>query len=228
MTLRVGVMDALTGELPAGEYSRLPTAGERSRLPASAARVGWRRRHEAGLERVQRTTSGGAGVYYSRHNWGFDRVVNAWALTGDFEVPVGARLAFSGEVYRGVAIGGLGGGAHSSVLFQGSPDDPPSVVYPLRSIGGWAQAKYTATPKLEFNLALGGDRSRPRWFDGLLEPPSNEVPSASRNASGFVNLLYQARSNLIFTVEYKRLWTRRFDGRAWLADHLSLGGAIVF
>ncbi len=222
VTLRAGVLDALTGELPAGEYSRLPTAGERSRLPASAVRVGWRRR------RGERTAAGGAGVYYSRHNWGFERMVNAWAVAGDVEVPVGSRFAFSGEFYRGVAIGGLGGGAHSSVLFQGSPDEPSSVVHPLRSIGGWAQAKYTATPKLEFNLAMGGDRSRPRWFGGLLEPPSNEVPSASRNASAFLNLMYQARSNLIFTVEYKRLWTRRFDGRAWLADHVGLGGAIVF
>lgn len=222
LTVRAGVLDALTGELPAGEYSRLPTAGERSRLPASAVRIGWRRRHE------ERTTSGGAGVYYSRHNWGFDRAVNAWAAAGDFEVPVGTRFAFSGEFYRGVAIGGLGGGAHSSVLFQGPPNDPSSVVYPLKSIGGWAQAKYIATPKLEFNVAMGGDRSRPRWFDGLLEPPSNEVPSASRNASGFANIMYQARSNLIFTVEYKRLWTRRFDGRAWLADHVNLGAAVVF
>lgn len=228
VTVRAGVMDALTGELPAGEYSRLPTAGERSRLPASAVRVGWRRRHEPDEGAVERVTSGGAGVYYSRHNWGFDRVVNAWAVTGDFEVPVGRRLALSGELYRGEAMGGLGGGAHSSVLFDGSPQNPSSVVHPLRSIGGWAQAKVIVTPRLDVNVALGGDRSKPRPFDGLLEPPNNEVPSASRNASGFMNVMYQVRSNLIFTVEYKRLWTRRFDGRAWLADHVSLGGAIVF
>lgn len=228
VTVRAGVMDPLTGELPAGEYSRLPTAGERSRFPASAARVGWRRRHEPTDHLSERVTAGGAGMYYSRHNWGFNRTVNAWAVTGDFEVPVSARLSFSGEVYRGEAIGGLGGGAHSSVLFDGPPHDPASVVYPLRSLGGWAQAKVIVTPRLDVNIALGGDRSRPQPFDGLLEPPSNEVPSASRNASGFANVIYQARSNLMFTVEYKRLWTRRFDGRAWLADHLSLGGAIVF
>lgn len=221
-TLRVGVMDALTGELPAGEYSRLPTAGERSRVPASAVRVGWRHTRDS------RVTSAGFGGYYSRQDWAYRRMVNAWALTADWELPLASRLTLSGEAYGGQAIGGLGGGAHSSVLFDGTPGDATSVVYPLHSVGGWVQTKFIVSPKLDVNVALGGDRSRPRPFDGLLEPPSNEVPSASRNASGFANVMYQPRSNLIFSLEYKRLWTRRFDGRAWLADHLSFGGAIVF
>lgn len=222
LAVRAGVLDALTGELPAGEYSRLATAGERARLPASAIRVGWRR------SRAERVTSAGTGVYYSRHNWGFDRMVHAWAATGDWEIPISSRVTISGELYGGQAIGGLGGGAHSSVLFDGAPNDASSTVYPLQSLGGWAQAKYSITPRLDLHLAGGADRSRPQPFPGVLDTPSHEVPSASRNASGFVNLIYQARSNLFFTVEYKRLWTRRFDGRAWLADHINLGGAIAF
>lgn len=222
ITLRTGVLDALTGELPAGEYSRLSTAGERSRLPAPAARVGWRHTRDA------QVTSVGAGVYYSRHNWGFDRIVNAWALTGDWEVPVSDRVTISGELYGGQAIGGLGGGAHASVLFDGTPSDPSAIVYPLHSVGGWAQAKWRLTPRLDLHAAFGADRSKPRPAPVLLTPPYNEVPSATRNASGFANAILQMRSNLFFTAEYKRLWTRRFDGRAWLADHVSLGGAIVF
>lgn len=222
LTLRAGMLDALTGELPAGEYTRLATAGERSRAPASATRIGWRRRHE------ERVTSAGAGVYYSRQNWGFDRVVNAWAVTGDWEVPLSNTVSLSGELYEGQAIGGLGGGAHSSVLFDGPPTDAASTVHPLRSVGGWAQAKVSLTPRLDINVAAGVDRSKPRPFQGLLQPPRDEAPSASRNASGFLNAIYQARSNLFFSVEYRRLWTRRFDGRAWLADHLNFGGAIAF
>jgi hypothetical protein len=72
------------------------------------------------------------------------------------------------------------------------------------------------------------DRSLPAPFDGLLQPPSDEVPSASRNASGFANFIYQVRSNILLSVEYRRLWTRRFDGRAWLADHVSVSGGFVF
>ena len=222
LSLRVGVLDALTGELPAGEYSRLPTAGERSRMPAYAMRAGWRR------GAADRVASVGAGTYYSRHNWAYDRNVNSWALTGDVQLPLTKTLRLSGEAYVGNAIGGLGGGAHSSVLFDGSPDDPSSTLFPLKSTGGWAQLKLKSTPRLEFNLAAGGDRSLPRQFDGLLQPPSDEAPSASRNASGLLNAIYLLRSNLFLTVEYRRLWTTRLDGRAWIADHVNIGGGIAF
>jgi hypothetical protein len=222
LSLRAGVLDGLTGELPAGEYARLSTAGERSRMPALAARGAWRRGKDAHV------TSVGGGVYYSRHNWAFDRNVNAWAATVDAEVPLTRTLQLSGEAYTGLAIGGLGGGAHSSVLFDGAPEDPASIVYPLRSNGGWAQAKLKATPRLEFNLAAGGDRTLPRHVDVLLLPPNDDAPSASRNASGMVNAIYQLRSNLFFTLEYRRLWTTRLDGRAWIADHVNIGGGIAF
>ncbi|MEQ1730310.1 MAG: hypothetical protein ABL982_18240, partial [Vicinamibacterales bacterium] len=222
LSVRAGVLDALTGALPAGEYSRLATAGERARMPAYAARAGARRGP------AEHAMSVGASGYYSRQNWAFDRAVNAWALTSDWELPLSHTFRLSGEAYAGRAIGGLGGGAHSSVLFDGAPDDASSTVHALHSLGGWAQMKVTYTPRVESNIAFGFDRSRPKAFDGLLQPPSDEAPSAARNASGLLNVTYQLRSNLFLTVEYRRLWTRRFDGRSWLADHLNFGGAIVF
>lgn len=222
ITLRAGVLDALTGELPAGEYSRFATAGERSRVPASAVRVGWRRGAD------ERVTSVGGGAYYARHDWGFKRMVHSWAATGDWELPVSPAVVLSGEAYAGQAIGGLGGGAHSSVLFAGVPEDPLSTVHPMRSVGAWSQVKLTATPRLEFNGAFGFDRSKPRPVDRLLSPPGNEALSASRNATSMVNFIYQARSNLFFSIEYRRIGTRRLDGRAWLADHVNIGGGIAF
>jgi len=222
LSVRAGVLDALTGELPAGEYSRLATAGERARMPASAVRVGARR------GTAERALSAGASGYYSRQNWGFDRVVNAWALTTDWELPLSNAFRLSGEAYAGRAIGGLGGGAHSSVLFDGAPGEAASTVHPLDSLGGWAQVKVKHSPRVETNMAFGIDRSKPKAFDGFLQPPSDEAPSATRNGSGLLNVIYQLRSNLFLTAEYRRLWTRRFDGRNWLADHLNFGGAIVF
>lgn len=220
--VRAGVLDALTGELPAGEYSRFATAGERSRVPASALHVGWRRSTDGHV------TSVGGGGYYARHNWGFERMVHAWALTGDWEVPVLPDVLLSGEAYVGRAIGGLGGGAHSSVLFDGAPADANAAVYPLRSVGGWTQLKFTMTPRLDLNMASGFDRSRPSAFQGLLHPPSDEPLSASKNVTMLANVVYQARSNLFFSVEYRRLWTHRLDGRGWLADHVNIGGGIAF
>lgn len=222
IAVRGGLLDALTNELPRSEYARLATAGERSRMPAYAGHVGVRRGEG------EHASAFGLGGYYSRHNWTYDRNVNAWTVTGDVDLPLTRTLKLTGEIYKGVANGGLGGGAHSSVLFDGDPSDPASVVYPLHSTGGWAQLKLKSTPRLEFNLSYGIDRSRPRNAAGLLVPPNDEVLSASKNAGVIGNTLYQLRSNLFLTAEYHRLWTTRLDGRSWLADHISLGGAVVF
>ena len=81
---------------------------------------------------------------------------------------------------------------------------------------------------IEVNAAFGADKSRPERFAGLLQPPSNEAPSASRNASALVNAIVQAKSNVFLSAEYRRLWTTRFDGRAWLADHISIGCGFAF
>ena len=35
-------------------------------------------------------------------------------------------------------------------------------------------------------------------------------------------------TNLFLTLEYRRLWTTRLDGRAWAADHINIGGGIAF
>ena len=222
LSIRAGVLDSLTGELPAGEYSRLATAGERSRLPASAVRLGVR--HAAD----ERVTSAGIGAYFARQNWGFNRTVNAWATTADWELPLSAHVQLSGEAYAGRAIGGLGGGAHSSVLFDGAPGVASSVVFPLASVGGWGQMKLKANARTEMNAAYGIDSSKPRGSMGLLQAPNDATPSASRNASDMFNVIYQLRSNVFLSVEYRRLWTTRFDGRSWLADHINLAGGIVF
>jgi len=222
ISVRGGVLDALTGELPAGEYSRLPTAGERSRTPATAFRVALERGPD------DSRTSVGAGAFYSRQDWAFNRHVNAWAATGDAQWAARPNVHVSGEVYRGQAIGGLGGGAHSSVLFDGPPDDPTAGVHPLVSSGGWGQLSVRHGATTEFNVAAGIDRSRPRTRATLLQQPSDEAPSAQRNAAALFNVIMRPRSNLLFSVEYRRLCTTRFDGRAWLADHLNVSTGIVF
>ena len=97
--LQGGVLDPLTGELPA-EYNRVPTAGEASRVPAYAMRLGLE--HAA----YDRLAAVGVGAYYSRQNWGFDRRVDSWAATMDWDLPLGHWFWLSGEAYRGRAIGG--------------------------------------------------------------------------------------------------------------------------
>src|SRR5262249_314057 len=131
-SIQGGVLDPLTGEYPTG-YNRTPTAGERSGVPGFASRFGFQK--SAG----DQVLGAGVGGYYSRENWGYNRAVDSWAATGDWDIPLGKWFSLSGEFYRGRSIGGLGAGASGSVLYAGSVY---TAVVPLDSIGGWSQFKY--------------------------------------------------------------------------------------
>lgn len=212
-----GILDPLTGDPPAGEYSRVATAGERSRIPAYAVRLGW-------IGEIAGRRAGlGAGGYYARQNWGvggngLGHNVDAWVSTADWDIPVARWFWLSGELYRGRAIAGLGGGASGSLLLS------PDRVLPLESAGGWSQLKFKPLERIEFNTAFGEDypfrRDLSRSFAG--------VSQVSRNASGFFNVIYQPRSNLLFSVEYRRLWTSRFFESKQTADHVSAGAGVIF
>jgi hypothetical protein len=209
-----GVLDPLTGELPGSEYDRLPTAGERSRTPASAARLGWQRTaydHSASL---------GAGGYYSRQHWQSGQGVDSWAATADWEVPLGPWFWLSGELFRGRAIAGLGGGANGSVLVTGSAN-----VTPIDSAGGWTQLKFKPLQSIELNTAFGMDHaflSGMRRFEAVVPA----VP-IRLNQSGMLNVIYQARSNLLFSLEYRRLRTVRPSGPS-TAHHFNVAAGIIF
>ena len=43
------------------------------------------------------------------------------------------------------------------MVYDGLLSNPDTYVNPLNAVGGWAQLKYRATPKLEFNGAFGQD-----------------------------------------------------------------------
>jgi len=221
VVLQAGVLDPLTGELPV-EYNRAPTAGNRSRAPAAAARLALQSRIGERLATI------GAGGYYSRQNWGFGQMVDAWAATVDWDLPLGPWFSLSGEAYRGKSIGGLGGGVSGSVLFKTTAGNGGSSVLPLSSAGGWSQVKFKPAENFEFNAAFGGDVPFRSGLGTFLAKRTIEGSPSSRNVSAFVNWIYQPRSNLMFSVEYRRLWTSGFYDPRQRADHVSVSSGVVF
>ena len=222
IVLQGGIMDPLTGELPGFTYFRLPQAGERSGGPAYAARTAWKR------TAFDRSLTVGAGAYYARHDWGYHRIVNAWAATADWDLPLGRWFSLSGEFYRGRAIGGLGAASGRSVLFSGPPANTTTSVLGLGSSGGWSQMKFKPLEKMEFNGAFGEDvpftseLRRFRFSQFYFEP------SYGRNASAMFNVIYHARSNLLLSVEYRRLWTSQLKPGKSAADHVNFGAGGLF
>src|ERR1700682_934847 len=111
-------MDPLTGELVRVRFYRANEAGERTSQPAYAGRIAWTRSLQ------DDPLSIGVSGYYARQNWGFGRVISAWAGNADCRIPVSHWFSLTGEFYHGRAIGGLGAAEGQSVAFTGPPSAP--------------------------------------------------------------------------------------------------------
>ena len=221
LLLQAGILDSLTGDYPDPE-ERVPSEGEQSGQPAYAARVAWS--HHA----FGRDVTVGVGGYYGRQNWGFGRGVDGWAGSTDLTIPLGRYFDFTGEFYRGRAVGGFGGGVGQSVLLSGPQTDPATVIRGLDSMGGWVQLKYKPRANFEVNFALGQDNP----FAGELRNfPATEAlygQLISRNLTPFVNFIYHARSNVLFSAEYRRLQTYNLDSNLETANQIGLSVGYIF
>lgn len=222
-SLQGGIMDPLTGEPPYDQWYRLPQAGERSRQPAFAGRVAYSR------PMLGRTFTVGAGGFYSRQDWGYNRDVNAWAGTLDWSLPLDKWFSLSGAFYRGNAIGGIGGGIGRSVMYNGNILSSTTQVLPLNTVGGWAQLKFRPAIKLEFNAAFGQDNpfaADIRAFAGNAQ--SYGDPTLTRNRGVFGNVIYRPRSDLLFSLEYHHLRTFTIENVSYEANQLNLGMGVLF
>jgi hypothetical protein len=221
LLLQAGILDSLTGDSPNPQV-RVPSEGEQSGQPAYAARVAWS--HHA----FGRDVTVGVGGYYGRQNWGFGRGVDGWVGTTDVTVPLGKYFDFTGEFYRGRAVGGFGGGIGQSVLFSGPEMDATTTVRGLDSLGGWVQLKYRPKANFEVNFALGQDNP----FAGELRNyPATAYyygPLLSRNLTPFVNFIYHARSNVLFSAEFRRLQTQNLDSSQETANQIGLSVGYIF
>jgi hypothetical protein len=221
--LQGGILDPLTGEPPASSFYRTPQAGEASRQPAYAFRTSWS--HNISDRAV---VIGGAG-YYSRQDWGFHRDTDSWAAMSDWLVPLPARLEFSGEFYRGRAIGGLGGGIGRTVLTSGPITDPLTQVKGLNAEGGWSQLKFRQTAKLEWNGAIGMDTVPAKDLHTLpFSPTSYAYSPIARNRSGILNFIYRPRSDLLVSGEFHPLRTFTVRGNTYKSNLISLSMGVLF
>jgi hypothetical protein len=222
LLLQGGILDALTGDTPPSEYYRYPSWGENSGQPAYATRLAWTQSvHGQNL-------TAGVGGYYSRQDWGFGRSVDAWAGTLDLTLPLGNRFEFTGQFYRGRAVGGLGGGIGQTALWEGYLSDPETEVYGLDSMGGWAQLKYKATSKLQFNGAFGMDNPFATELRDFGKNQNYYPVPLSKNQSAIVNFLYQPKSDIVFSVEYRRLKTYTLDSNANAANIINMSVGYIF
>ena len=221
-TLQGGILDSFSGDTPSSSYGRDPSWGEQSGQPAYAARVAW-----TGRTRGQQWTIGTGGLY-ARQFWGFGRNLDSWTSTLDLSLGLGRFFGFTGAFYRGRALGGFGGGIGQSVLFSGSLVDPATRVRGLNSMGGWTQLKFKPTPKFEMNAAFGQDNPFASELRASPIVPSEYSEALSRNQIWFTNFIYRARSNVLLSLEFRRIKTTEAEGDGYAAHHLNLAVGYIF
>jgi len=223
LTLEGGILDSLSGEAPRSAFERSPTAGEQSGQPAYAARVSWT------VPAFGQDLTIGAGGYYGRQYWGFGRNVDGWASTADLTLPLGRLFALTGEFYRGRALGALNGAIGQDLLISGPLSTSGTIVRGLDSAGGWAQLKFKPVTNFEINGAVGADSPFANELRRFPATGSVYGTLLSKNFSPFVNFIYQVRSDLLFSVEYRRLQTSvLYNPKLQTADHVNLSLGYLF
>jgi len=220
IAVQAGILDNLTSEYAYGVH-RQPQAGESSGQPAYAFRTAWNRTLNS------KPIELGVSAYYSPQNWGFGWKVDGWAVATDWRIPLHRQLELSGELYRGKAVGGLGGGIGQSIIFSGSPSDPTSYFRPVNSAGGWSQLKFSATSRLEFNGVFGLDNPFSADLHAFPSPVGPYQLLLTANRSEMMNFIFRPRSDLLISGEYRHLNTSQLSGNN-SADQVNLSMGVLF
>jgi hypothetical protein len=196
-----------------------------SRQPTYATRI------SASTHSEDRPATIGFGAVYSPQRFigGYD--VSGWAGTMDWKFPLLPHTELSGEFFTGRGIDGFGG-LPLSPLRPSDASYYASVTAPqlanIGVIGGWTQFKYRVNSRNEFNVAAGsgGRNSSDLRNAGASDSFLLSVPA--RNQMLFANYIFKPRSDVLFSVEYRRLRTYDVTGPADAANQLGLAVGFLF
>ena len=215
----------------------VPGANAASTLPANnLAEASQRPGLEARLALLgsddQRSAQLGFGGYFSPHvlttsapseGSGF----NAWAATMDYRLPLPFRLDLRGNVYRGQSLGGLGGGAYKDYLVRLTSDTLQFRA--LDDVGGWSQLHQTVNLRVQWNAGLGIDNGFAKELRAYPGSDSTTLyQSIARNRTFFANVIYSPRSSILFSLEYRNLYTAPVGARVWTSNTTGAGAAYRF
>lgn len=198
--------------------NRQPTAGESSRQPGYQARFSYSSDGEHAFEL-------GTGGYYNRQQYLNGQALDAWAATADWRLLLAPRTEVSGELYRGRAIAGLGGGAFKNYVTSSDTNR----VQGLDAIGGWLQLKARLTRDLEANAAAGlDDAYADELRYNILSSEQGPYYDLARNRTIMANLIFRPRAYLALSAEYRNLHTWRLTGAPDRSQSIGLGAGYIF
>lgn len=204
---------------------RAATPGESSKQPAYAIRISGN-----GHSEDHPVSIGIAGVIApQRYPGGND--VNGWGSLLDWKTPLAPHLELSGEFFAGKGLGGFGGFGLENLQnpnYRYLAFTAPTIAK-LSSIGGWSQLKFRVNARNEFNVAAGygGLKSFDLRRAAAFDPNLAAVPA--KNESLLMNYIFRPRSDLVFSLEYRRLRTMQaLEDAPYSANHIGASAGFIF
>ncbi|MFY9853000.1 MAG: hypothetical protein WAK26_03875, partial [Terracidiphilus sp.] len=192
------------------------TQTELSRWPGTEARIAFQHGENGIGPEI------GVGGYFSPHRTLEGDRFDAWAGTVDLRLPLTRHFEITTNAYRGQALAGLGGGGYVNYLYQyfGSTE----VARALSDAGGWTQLKARAGKRVEMNTGYGIDNP----FAKEIQAAALSYPELARNRSFFSNAIFSPSAYLLFSLEYKRLWSNYNTGPTNFSDVIGIGAGYRF
>jgi hypothetical protein len=204
---------------------RITSPTENSRQPTYAVRV------SASKGSEEHPATIGFGAVYSPQRFVGGGDLSGWAGTMDWKFPLLPHTELSGEFFTGRGIDGFGG-------LPLSPLRPSDAIYyasvtaeqlaNIGVIGGWSQFKYRVNSRNEFNVAAGSGGRNSFGLRNAAVTDSFLLSVPARNQMLFANYIFKPRSDLVFSVEYRRLRTYDVNGPADTAGQLGLAVGFLF
>jgi hypothetical protein len=229
--LEFGLWDPPAAGYNTNSTFRAPSPGEQTSQPAYEGRVSY------GSAAEDHALQIGVGGYYGRQKYSnvavgeylYSGTNDSWAFTTDMRIPFGHRFELSGEGYRGRSLGGLGAGTYKDVLYGSNPISGLPVIRGVNDIGGWTQFKTRFGSSLEANTSIGLDNGFAGDFHSLILPyDATASQLRARNRMFVGNVIYRPKTYLIFSPEYRRIWTWPIYGTRSTADIFTLSVGYQF
>jgi hypothetical protein len=208
--------------LPPGSTATPPavTQSERSRWPGTEERVAFLHGDPGtGLEI-------GAGGYFSPHRTGNGDRYDAWAGTMDLRLPLARNFELTANAYRGASLAGLGGGGYINYYyyFEGSTE----LAHALDDVGGWTQFTAKASQRVEMNAGFGADNAFAKEIYQAMSYSGSTYSGLARNRSVYSNVIFSPSAYLLFSLEYRRLWTDLSSGPTDFSDVIGVAAGYKF
>jgi hypothetical protein len=220
--IQAGLIDVADPQWPGGiPNTSTVSRAERSRWPGTEARIAF------GSGDVDAGPAIGVSGYFSPHETAEGMRFDAWAGAMDLRLPMAKHLSLIANAYRGAALGGLGGGGY--VDYVHAYTYTAEIARALDDVGGFAQLQSKIGERLALNAGYGIDNPFSAEIRASTAIPEYAIyPGLARNESAVGNVIYSPSAYLLFSLEYRRLWTNFASSPASSSDVIGIGAGYRF